>query len=118
MSKRTRRTKPVSARPRVEPLEDRSTPATFRSVDGTGNNAAHPQWGSTDEALLRVGPVRYADGISAPAPQGGVGRPSARVISNTIADQGDADIISGQQLSAMAYAWGQFIDHDMDLTTN
>src|SRR5262249_20707550 len=79
---------------------------------------AHPDWGSTGEALLRVGPVRYADGISAPAPQGGVGRPSARVISNTIVDQGDADVISDRQLSAMAYAWGQFIDHDMDLTTN
>src|SRR5262249_6279581 len=72
---------------------------------------------STGVALLRKGPIRYADGISQPAPQGGVGRPSARVISNTIVDQGTADIISDRQLSAMAYAWGQFIDHDMDLTT-
>ena len=26
------------------------------------------------------------------------------------------DILNSQQLSAMAYAWGQFIDHDLDLT--
>jgi peroxidase len=118
MSRLTRNTKPQRARPAIEPLEDRAVPAGFRSFDGTGNNADHPEWGSTGEALLRKGPIRYADGISEPAPQGGVGRPSARVISNTIVDQGDADIISDRQLSAMIYAWGQFIDHDMDLTTN
>jgi hypothetical protein len=118
MSRFNRRTRSHRERPKVERLEDRAVPASFRSYDGTGNNTAHPDWGSTGEPLLRVGPVRYADGISAPAPQGGVGRPSARVISNTIVDQGTADIISDRQLSAMAYAWGQFIDHDMDLTSN
>src|SRR5262249_37365132 len=118
MSRMTRIRRPQRARPAIEPLEVRAVPAGFRSYDGTGNNAAHPEWGSTGEALLRKGPIRYADGISEPAPQGGVGRPSPRVISNTIVDQGDADIVSDRQLSAMIYAWGQFIDHDMDLTTN
>src|SRR5262249_11770950 len=118
MSKLNRKKKPHHAQPYIELLEDRAVPATFRSIDGTGNNVANPDWGSTGEALLRIGPIRYADGISAPAPQGAVGRPSARTISDTIVDQGDADIISDRQLSAMAYAWGQFIDHDMDLTTN
>lgn len=100
----------------MERLEERCTPATFRSIDGTGNNAAHPDWGSTDEALLRVGPVRYADGISEPAPQGGVGRPSGREISNVIVAEDPDGVDSDRQLSAMIYAWGQFIDHDMDLT--
>jgi peroxidase len=106
--------------PHMERLEERCLlDAGFRSYDGTGNNLAHPDWGSTGEALLRVGPVRYADGISAPAPQGGVGRPSARVISNTIVAQTTPDrVISDRLLSAMAYGWGQFIDHDMDLTSN
>src|SRR5215813_829863 len=109
----------LKAWPSLEVLEERCVMDTgFRSFDGVGNNLLHPEWGSTGEALLRVGPIRYADGISTPAPQGGVGRPSARVISNTIVDQGTEDIISDRQLSAMIYAWGQFIDHDMDLTTN
>ena len=38
------------------------------------------------------------------------------MFSNIIADQGSADIISDRSLSAMVYAWGQFIDHDLDLT--
>src|SRR5262249_51411137 len=80
------------------------------------NNQNHPDWGSTGEALLRkAGPV-YADGIDDPV-VGNPARPSPRLISNTIVDQGDADIISDRLLSAMAYGWGQFIDHDMDLTT-
>jgi peroxidase len=119
MSQSARKRKSYRARPTIENLEDRAVPATFRSIDGTGNNAAHPDWGSTNEALLRIGPVRYADGISAPAPQGGVGRPSPRVISNTIVAQTTPDrVISDRLLSAMTYGWGQFIDHDMDLTTN
>src|SRR5262249_4779264 len=117
--RRARRRPGGGFRPLMELLEERCLlDAGFRSYDGTGNNLAHPDWGSTNEALLRIGPIRYADGFNSPAPQGGVGRPSAREISNTIVDQGDADVISDRQLSAMAYAWGQFIDHDMDLTTN
>ncbi|HEX8204004.1 MAG TPA: peroxidase family protein, partial [Isosphaeraceae bacterium] len=84
-----------------------------RSIDGSGNNLANPAWGRAGTDLLRRAPAAYADGVSAPA---GANRPSARVISNTIADQGDEDIISDRQLSAMIYAWGQFLDHDIDLT--
>src|SRR5205085_9561716 len=47
---------------------------------------------------------------------GGADRPSARAISNVVSDQADQEILSSQHLSAMVYAWGQFIDHDMDLT--
>ncbi|MDB5350209.1 MAG: hypothetical protein JWN86_1456 [Planctomycetota bacterium] len=85
----------------------------IRSIDGTGNNQANPTWGSAGVDLLRIAPAAYADGISSPA---GVDRPSARVISNTIDDQGSADVTSDRFLSAMVYAWGQFIDHDLDLT--
>lgn len=83
------------------------------SIDGTGNNATQTQWGSTNEDLLRLAKAEYQDGISTPA---GPGRPSARQVSNTLADQGDEDIISGRDLSAFVYAWGQFIDHDFSLT--
>jgi hypothetical protein len=86
--------------------------ATY-SVDGTGNNVAQVEWGSTQEKLLRLAKAEYGDGISTPS---GTDRPSARAISNAIADQGDEDIISDRNMAAFAYVWGQFIDHDIGLT--
>ena len=83
------------------------------SVDGTANNVAQSEWGSTQEKLLRLAKAEYGDSISTP---NGANRPSAREISNTIADQGSEDIISNRNLSAFMYAWGQFIDHDIGLT--
>ncbi|HEY1381052.1 MAG TPA: peroxidase family protein, partial [Gemmataceae bacterium] len=107
---------PTGRRRRLELqlLEERTSPTdVFRSIDGTNNNLLHPTWGGAGVDLIRVAPAAYTDGVSAPA---GADRPSARVVSNVIADQGDADVISTRQLSAMAYAWGQFLDHDLDLT--
>ena len=57
--------------------------ATY-SADGTGNNFAQVEWGSTQEKLLRLAKAEYGDGISTP---NGTDRPSARAISNAIADQ-------------------------------
>jgi len=84
-----------------------------RSYDGTGNNLANPEWGSTNEQLIRIAPVDYADGISTPA---GEDRPSAREISNTLAAQDEETVANDRQLSAFIYVWGQFVDHDIDLT--
>ncbi len=91
----------------------RPTPMVTYSIDGTANNVANPEWGSTQEQLLRLARPEYGDGVSTPA---GADRPSARAISNALADQGDSDVISDRNLSAMIYAWGQFIDHDIGLT--
>lgn len=98
----------------LETLEPRHLMAgDFRSIDGTGNNLANPEWGSTGEAFLRTVPAEYSDGISAPA---GADRPSARVVSNLLAAHPEGSILSERDLSAFIYAWGQFIDHDIDLT--
>ncbi|MCA9192376.1 MAG: hypothetical protein KDB03_11460 [Planctomycetales bacterium] len=83
------------------------------SVDGSGNNLVQEAWGSTGEQLTRLSNADYADGLSAPS---GDDRPSAREISNLLADQSGVDIISDRNLSAFIYAWGQFIDHDIGLT--
>jgi len=88
--------------------------ATY-SFDGTNNNMANPLWGSAGIALLREAAAEYSDGLSGTA---GATRPSARAISNLLADQEGEDIISDRMLSAMVYTWGQFIDHDLDLTPN
>jgi hypothetical protein len=103
-------------RPKLERLEDRCVPAAFRTIDGTGNNALHPDWGSAGVDLLRIAGAAYADGLSAPT-VGDPARPSAREISNVIVAQTTPDrVISARLMSAMIYGWGQFIDHDIDLT--
>jgi hypothetical protein len=108
------RTRSLGRRPRLEPLEERSLlAADVRSITGDNNNVAHPNWGSTDEQLLRAAEVAYDDGISAAALDG---RKSAREISNILAAQLEEDILNNRNLSAMVYAFGQFLDHDIDLT--
>src|SRR5262245_57000598 len=102
-------------RPGLEPLEERCLldAALVRSIDGTGNNLLHPEWGSTAEQLLRIAAAAYADGVSAPA---GANRPSAREISNALAAHVDEDTPNDRDLTAYIYVWGQFLDHDLDLT--
>ncbi len=99
---------------RLESLERRDLfAADLRTIDGTGNNLQHPSWGSSDEQFLRMAPAEYTDGKSTPA---GTDRPSARSVSNAIAAQGPESITNDRDMSAFVYAWGQFIDHDLDLT--
>jgi peroxidase len=94
----------------------------FRTISGAFNNLDHPMWGAAGTDLLRVSPVAYADGISAPSTPNNL---SPRVISNNLNNQSDP-IFSGsdtlgvpqtKSLSDFAYVWGQFLDHDLDLTT-
>jgi hypothetical protein len=84
------------------------------SYDGTGNNLQNPEWGSTDEALLRLTTVEYADGISAPA---GQDRPSAREVSNIVVAQSEL-AANRRGLTDLLWIWGQFIDHDISITEN
>lgn len=99
----------------VEPLEDRVLFAVdVRSYDGTGNNLTNTTWGSAGADLLRTAPAEYGDGISTPA---GSDRASARLISDLVAAQ-DGDIVNNRDLSAFIYAWGQFLDHDIDQTVS
>jgi hypothetical protein len=116
------REKPYKTQPLIERLETRclldctGTALVERTYDGTCNNLAHPEWGSTNMALIRHTPTAYADGISAPV-VGSPPRPSPRAISNTVVRQAE-DILEPRFLAAMMYAFGQFIDHDLDLTKN
>lgn len=89
-----------------------ATTATTYSFDGSGNNVAQPTWGAAGIALLRGAKAAYADGVSAPA---GSSRPSARAISNALSAQ-ESSIVNDRNLADFVYVWGQFIDHDIDLT--
>ena len=82
------------------------------SLDGRGNNVAHATWGSAGVDLMRYAPTAYGDSFSSPA---GSNRPSARLVSNVVCDE-PADAPNNRQLSDWIYGWGQFVDHDLDLT--
>ena len=84
----------------------------FRSIDGSGNNQTETGWGSAGSDFLRLTPSSYGDGVASPA---GDDRPSAREVSNAvIAQVGDKPSALGT--SDLFWAWGQFLDHDIDLT--
>jgi hypothetical protein len=83
------------------------------ALDGTGNNPLHPKWGSAGADLLRLTPAAYADAASSPS---GATRPSARLISNSVSVL-TTPFANERLLSSWVYGWGQFIDHDLDLTT-
>ena len=96
-----------------------ATSMEYRSFDGSGNNTANTDWGSTDSQLLRhdatgtfAGTAYYADGISAPA---GGDRPNTREVSNAVVAQ-SGSIVNAKGVSDMLMQWGQFLDHDLDLT--
>jgi hypothetical protein len=102
----------------LELLEERCLldASVFYSFDGTGDNLTHTNWGATGQDLLRTAPAQYGDGISTLA---GANRPSARVISDLLAtDSTDGNLTNSRLMSDWIYAWGQFLDHDLDLTTN
>jgi len=87
----------------------------FRSIDGSGNNVANPTWGTADIALLRLGDAAYEDGLSEPRGGFASSLPSARAVSNAASAQGDLTRNS-KGASDWLWQWGQFLDHDIDLT--
>ena len=88
-------------------------PDEYRAIDGTDNNMNNYSWGSVDIQLLRMVSEDYSDGISEPA---GETRKSPREISNMIAAQ-DESVLNSLGASDFIWQWGQFLDHDIDLTT-
>jgi peroxidase len=89
----------------------------FRTIDGSDNNLADPTMNQAQTDFARLGPANFSDGISA-MPSG----PNPREISNVVVAQAETGEDgphltddNGIALSGMMYAWGQFVDHDLDL---
>src|SRR5688572_23744188 len=83
----------------------------FRNINGTGNNRAEPGVNAVGDALVRLAPARFADGVGKMFPG-----ENPRKISNLVVGEGEAATPNEQGLSGMMYAWGQFIDHDLVLS--
>jgi peroxidase len=84
----------------------------FRTIDGSNNNLADPTINQAGTDFARVGPANFADGVDAMQPG-----PNPREISDIVVANGpDTHLeVNGVALSGMMYAWGQFVDHDLDL---
>src|SRR5215467_3561272 len=84
----------------------------FRTIDGSNNNLADPTINQAGTDFARVGPANFADGVDAMQPG-----PNPREISDIVVANGpDTHLeVNGVALSGMMYAWGQFVDHDLEL---
>ena len=85
----------------------------YRTYNGVGNNIQNPDWGSQYADLERISGATFADNLSAPAaPE----RVNPRTVSNIMFSQ-EASIFEKKELSDYVWVFGQFIDHDITLTT-
>jgi hypothetical protein len=98
------------------PLDEGARPAPpgehVRTFDGSGNNLDNGEMGATHTQLLRLVAPAYGDGIETLA---GGDRPNPREISNLVSAQSEA-MPNALRLSDYLWQWGQFLDHDIDLT--
>ncbi|MGI9515934.1 MAG: peroxidase family protein [Pirellulaceae bacterium] len=78
----------------------------------TGVDNHREDLGAAGLPLLRVSWSDYPDGIGEELREGA----NPRAVSNLVVDQGGISIPSGSGLTDATWAWGQFIDHDLDLT--
>ena len=111
---------PVPAAPATKGGSSGSQASGYRPIDEVGNNASAPTLGTAGTDLLRVSPAAYSDGVNSPSLASNA---SARVISDILNNQAnpadpseDLNTVDQQSLSDFGYAFGQFIDHDLDLT--
>jgi hypothetical protein len=81
-----------------------------QSLDGSGNNKAHPEWGKAGQPYPRVAAARYADGRSQP-----VSGPNSRFISNRVFQDLGQNIFSEHRATQWLWTWGQFLDHTFGL---
>ena len=73
----------------------------IRTLDGSGNNRSHPEWGRTNTQYLRVARTNYADGIAKP-----VSGPSTRYVSNRIFNDVHQNLSSENGVTQWGFVWG------------
>ncbi|MBL6455951.1 peroxidase family protein [Belnapia sp. T6] len=85
----------------------------YRTFNGSLESLPESTVNVTNTPFLRIAPAHYADDQ-----RGLVDGPNPRVISNIVVGEGNALEENPQGFSGMMYAWGQFIDHDINLTAD
>ena len=85
----------------------------IRTIDGSCNNLDSLQAGSAHTPLSRLFSNSYDDEFSSLAQ---MGRPNPRVVSNMVFSQGQTSIPNSLNATDMVWQFGQFLDHDLDLS--
>ena len=84
----------------------------YRTADGTNNNLTQSSLGSTNTAFTSIvdkDPDRMLEGV------GAASLPNPRDVSNALAAQ-EGSTVNAKGLSDMFWSYGQFLDHDINLT--
>ncbi|KYO32917.1 peroxidasin-like protein isoform B [Alligator mississippiensis] len=109
-----------TAHRRVNNCSDMCFHQKYRTHDGTCNNLQHPMWGASLTAFERLLKSVYENGFNLPRGIGsnrrynGYTLPMPRLVSTTLL--GTETITPDNQYTHMLMQWGQFLDHDLDLT--
>jgi hypothetical protein len=90
--------------------------AEDRTITGAGNHLGQPNRGSAGTAFIRLGYFEdYPDGVGNVIISDAQ-RANARTISNTLSVQ-TASVPNNRNLSSYVWMWGQFLTHDLDLSS-
>src|SRR4051812_2022316 len=94
----------------------------YQSLDGYGNNLAHPDWGRTGSLYGRTARSWYGDGHDSMVDGPNARWVSNRIFSDTVALHtssqdvfGGVDVFNETQVSQWGWVWGQFLDHDFGM---
>jgi hypothetical protein len=85
-----------------------------RTIDGSGNGTG----GAAGSLLLRKRPASYPDDGSGATIIEWPERENPRTISNVVVNQSGRSVVNNRRRSDYLWAWGQFLDHDLDLSDN
>ena len=88
-----------------------TSPLQSRSLDGSGNNQRHADWGRRGHAVS----ARRRSELRGRHREGWSSGPSPRYVSNRIFNDVGQNLFSENDISQWGWAWGQFIDHDFGL---
>ncbi|XP_066457643.1 myeloperoxidase-like [Eleutherodactylus coqui] len=97
-------------------------PSPYRSITGECNNRKKPYLGASNTAFKRLRKPQYEDGISLPRgwtksmPINGFPLPLAREVSNQVVKLSTESLKLDDGRSLMFMQWGQWMDHDLDLS--
>jgi peroxidase len=91
----------------------------IRTVTGIDNNLNFADYGAALTELLRLAPAAFpgdGSGDQMMGPDTDPARPNARDISNDMSDQDGTTELNDHNLTDWVWQWGQFVDHDIDLS--
>ncbi|KAM8977060.1 eosinophil peroxidase-like [Pelodytes ibericus] len=94
----------------------------YRTITGECNNKKNPRLGASNTAFTRMIPPQYEDGVSLPRGWtenkkiNGFRLPLARAVSNEIVRFPTEKLILDPGRALCFMQWGQWMDHDLDLT--